>query len=87
MKNFTLLEQYKFSKKIYSISMPLTAISLLIVALIMFFLHPNIPWLGIIFLAMAGMTMIIFVFVRKYMNKKIAELESKDDKTDDVAKK
>lgn len=87
MKNFTLLEQYKFSKKIYSFSMPLIAGALFIVAVIMFFIHQNMPWLGIIFLVLAGMTMVIFVFVRKYLNKKIAELESKDGNTDDIAKK
>ncbi len=79
MKNPTLLEQYKFAKKMYRITMPSISVVWLLAAVIMFILYPKIPWLGIIFLGMASLTIIIYVFVNKYLNKKIAELESKDD--------
>ncbi len=81
MKNFTLLEQYKFTKKVYDIVMPLISVILFIVAVIMFIIRSNIPWLGIIFIGMAVLTIVIYFCIRKYLNKKITELES-DNKTD-----
>ncbi len=82
MRNFTLLERYKFAQKVYGIAMPLISVILFIVAVIMFIIRPNIPWLGVIFLVMTVLTIVIYFFIRKYLNKKITELESENSKTD-----
>lgn len=79
MKHFTLLEQYKFVKKAYGIAMPLISLIFFVIAVVMFFKYSNMIWPGFIFLGIAIMVLIIYIFIRKYLNKKIIELASQDN--------
>ncbi len=79
MKKITLLEHYKFTKKIYSFAMPLISLAFFVMSIVTFFKYSNMIWSGFIFLGIAIMVLVIYIFIRKYLNKKIIELESRDN--------
>lgn len=77
LKVETLLDQYKLDRAMYRIVMPIASIGLVIVAIV-FVLITKIWWGGLIFLGIAAMTAIMYIFIIRYFNKLIKELEEKE---------
>lgn len=78
MKVRTLLEQYEFSLKTYNVSMPIT-IAFGVIASIVAFVKAPVFWLGLIFLSLAGVTALMYVLIRKYLKKRIQELQEEEE--------
>ncbi len=75
----SLLEQYKFSWKMLSISMPISAVVFFVFGIILSVINGKFLWWGLVIgLAIALMIIIIYIFIRKYMLRKIAELEQQE---------
>lgn len=78
MKIKTLLDQYEFSLKTYNVLMPITIAFWVIASIVAFVKYPD-AWLGLIFLALGGVTALMFVLIRKYLKKKIKELREEEE--------
>lgn len=78
MKIKTLLDQYKLSLKTYNVSMPMFITFWAIASIVAFAKYPDV-WLGLIFLALGGITAVMFVLIRKYLKKKIRELQEEEE--------
>lgn len=78
MKIRTLLDQYKFSLKVYNVSMPMFIVFWVIASIVAFVKYPDV-WLGLIFLALGGITALMFVLIRNYLKKKIRELQEDEE--------
>lgn len=80
MKSTSLLDVYKLNRKVLGITMPVFAVLWVIAAVIVWVVLPEIWWIGLVFLAMSILTLLIYIFIRKFINKKIKELEVVDSK-------
>ena len=78
MKIKTLLDQYKLSLKVYNVSMPMF-IAVWVIASIVAFVEYPVAWLGLVFLSIGGLTALMFVLIRKYLKKKIRELDKQEE--------
>lgn len=78
MKIKTLLDQYKLSLKTYNVSMPITIAFWVIASIVAFVKYPDV-WLSLIFLALGGITALMFVLIRNYLKKKIRELQEEEE--------
>ena len=78
MKIKTLLDQYKFSLKVYNVSMPMFIVFWVIASIVAFVKYPDV-WLGLIFLSLGAVVAVMFVLIRKYLKKKIQELQEKEE--------
>lgn len=78
MKIKTLLDQYKLSLKTYDVSMPMIIVFWVIASIVAFVKYPDV-WLGLIFLSLGVITAIMFVLIRKYLKKKIQELQEEEE--------
>ena len=67
----SLLEQYELSLKTTSVSMPLGAIILIVGGIIAAIKYSKVFWVGIILGALGLLVIVMFVFIRKYLLKKI----------------
>ena len=77
MKVKTLLDQYKFSLKTYNVSMPIS-IAILVVAAVIAFIKAPVNWLGWLFLSLGAVVAVMFVLIRRYLIRKIKELEEQE---------
>lgn len=78
MKIRTLLDQYKFSLKVYNVSMPMFIVFWVIASIVAFVKYPDV-WLGLIFLSLGAVVAVMFVLIRKYLKKKIQELQEQEE--------
>lgn len=78
MKIRTLLDQYKFSLKVYNVSMPMFIVFWVIASIVAFVKYPDV-WLGLIFLSLGAVVAVMFVLIRKYLKKKIQELLKQEE--------
>ena len=78
MKTRTLLDQYKFSLKVYNVSMPMFIVFWVIASIVAFVKYPDV-WLGLIFLSLGAVVAVMFVLIRKYLKKKIQELQKQEE--------
>lgn len=78
MKTRTLLDQYKFSLKVYNVSMPMFIVFWVIASIVAFVKYPDV-WLGLIFLSLGAVVAVMFVLIRKYLKKKIQELQEQEE--------
>ena len=82
-KTYTLLEQYEFSLKTISLSMPLVAVVLAVVGIVVCIVRPAITWVGILFIGLGVVTVAMYLFLRWYMLKRINELEQQEQNNGD----
>ena len=62
-----------------SISMPISAVVFFVFGIILSVINGKVLWWGLVIgLAIALMIIIIYIFIRKYMLRKIAELEQQE---------
>lgn len=78
MKTRTLLDQYKFSLKVYNVSMPMFIVFWVIASIVAFVKYSDV-WLGLIFLSLGAVVAVMFVLIRKYLKKKIQELQEQEE--------
>ncbi|MCM1359381.1 MAG: hypothetical protein NC183_02480 [Corallococcus sp.] len=84
MKAFdSLSDYYEWSLKNISIAMPVSAVILFVAAVVVGIKYSQIYWLGILFAALGFITIVMFVFIRRYMLRKIAELKQKEQNNGD----
>lgn len=73
MKTNSLLEVYKLNRKILGIVMPIFVSMWLIAAIIVLIVLPEIWWLCLIFFGISIAVMILYLVIRRYINRKIDE--------------
>ena len=78
LKVETLLDQYKLDRLMYKIVTPIIIIGLIIAAIIILLIKPEIWGCSLIFLGIAVMLAIMYYFIIRYFNKLINELEEKE---------
>ena len=83
MKINSLLDQYELSLKTTSISMPLGAIIFIVGGIIACIKYSQIFWVGIILGVLGVIEIVMFVFIRRYLLKKIAELKQQEQNNGD----
>ncbi len=75
----SLLDQYKFSLKTMSVSMPLAAVIAVITGIVYGVINREIWWVCVIIGVVLGLIPIVmYIFIRKYMLKKIDELKQQE---------
>ena len=67
------------SLKTYNVSMPMFITFWVIASIVAFVKYPD-AWLGLIFLAVGGITALMFVLIRNYLKKKIRELQEEEER-------
>lgn len=71
----TLKQQYEMVIKAYSIFMPIMAVSCLVLGIVFSLKFIQVFWVGLIFVAMGIMTLGLLFILRRYMKRKISEIE------------
>lgn len=79
----TLLEQYELSLKSISIGMPLGAIIFIAAGIIFGIKYSQVFWIGIILGALGLLDIVMFVFIRRYILKRITELKQQEQNNGD----
>ena len=78
MKTYSLLDVYKLKRKILGVMMPIAATVFLLLAIIILIAMPTIWWGSLILFGIALGLILLCIFIRKYIDKKIKELEEKE---------
>lgn len=75
----TLLDQYKFSFKVIGVSMPILSAAMILTGIIISIVMREVFWVGLIITAIGLLTILEFFLIRKYLVKKIAQLQQKQE--------
>ncbi|MDE6407544.1 MAG: hypothetical protein K2K48_01495 [Anaeroplasmataceae bacterium] len=75
MKIKTLEDQYNFSCQILSVFMPILSAVLTTAGVVLAFALKEVFWVGLILIAIGILVLIEFVFIRKYLLKKMKFFE------------
>ena len=78
MKTYSLLDIYKLNRKILGVMMPIAATVFLLLAVIILVAMPAVWWVSLILFGIALGLILLCIFIRKYIDKKIKELEEKE---------
>ena len=78
MKTSSLLDVYKLNRKILGVMMPVAATVFLLLAIIFLVAMPAIWWVSLILFGIALGLILLCIFIRKYIDKKIRALEEKE---------
>lgn len=76
MKIKTLEEQYILSYNLLKVVMPLASIIFLIAGVVLAIALKEVWWVGLILIGISGVTLVEFIFIRKYLLNKINQLKS-----------
>ena len=80
MKIKSLLEQYEFSLKCLTVSMPIAAAIFVIAGIVTLIKYINsMSWFCLIFFGLAAMVIVEYFVIRRYMLKKIAQLKEEEN--------
>lgn len=75
----TLLDQYKFSLKVIGVSMPILSAAMILTGIIISIVMREVFWVGLIITAIGLLTILEFFLIRKYLVKKIAQLQQEQE--------
>lgn len=75
MKTYSLLDIYKLNRKILGVMMPIAATVFLLLAVIILVVMPTVWWVSLILFGIALGLILLCIFICKYINKKIRDLE------------
>lgn len=75
----TLLDQYKFSFKVIGVSMPILSAAMILTGIIISIVMREVFWVGLIITAIGLLTILEFFLIRKYLVKKIAQLQQEQE--------
>ncbi|MDE7213249.1 MAG: hypothetical protein K2N42_01560, partial [Anaeroplasmataceae bacterium] len=78
MKIKTLEDQYILSYNLLKVVMPLASIIFLITGVVLAIALKEVWWGGLILIGIGGLTLVEFIFIRKYLLKKIDQLKSNE---------
>lgn len=73
MRIYSLKDQYELSLKLLSILMPTVSSIFIFIGICILFVKA-IWWVGLIFIGIGLLTLLEYYFIRKYIKKKIKEL-------------
>ena len=73
MKTYSLLDVYKLNRKILGVMMPIAATVFLLLAIIILIAMPTIWWGSLILFGIALGLILLCIFIRKYIDKKIKD--------------
>lgn len=76
--NITLKEQYEFTLKMQTISMPIAALAFVIMGIVFCIKFTAVIWVGLILIGLGIGTIGLYFALRAYIKKKIAQLESEE---------
>lgn len=82
-KTYSLSEQYEFSLKTISIGMPLCAIILVVAGIVCCIMEQVATWVGILLISLGVLVVAMYIFMRKYMLKRIDELKQQEQNNGD----
>ena len=78
MKTYSLLDIYKLNRKILGVMMPIAATVFLLLAVIILVAMPAVWWVSLILFGIALGLILLCIFIYKYIDKKIRDLEEKE---------
>ena len=78
MKTYSLLDVYKLNRKILGVMMPIAATVFLLLAVIILVAMPAVWWVSLILFGIALGLILLCIFICKYIDKKIRDLEEKE---------
>ena len=78
MKIKTLEDQYILSYNLLKVVMPLASIVFFIAGVVLAIALKEVWWCGLILIGIGGLTLVEFIFIRKYLLKKIDQLKSNE---------
>lgn len=75
MKVKTLLEQYIFSYNLLKVAMPLLSVGWILAGIVLAISLKEVFWVGLILIGVGGLTILEFIFIRKFLLNKINQLK------------
>lgn len=79
MKDWNLLEQYKFSLKMLTIWMPTISVLIILTGIVVAIIMKKFFWVGLIIIGFGLLLLGEYFLIRKYILKKINYLTNKKD--------
>lgn len=75
MRVKTLLEQYIFSYNLLKVVMPLLSVVLIVAGIVLAISLKEVFWVRLILVGVGGLTILEFIFIRKFLLNKINQLK------------